>query len=242
MEFLMEHWLSIGVGVFLLSMVLYGHYRGFLRLAVTMTALILSLIVVRVAMPYVTGALKENTGIHRAIGQGLLHMAGIEDIEEMIEAPQLPVQQREAIERLKLPEQMKEALLENNNNEIYHILGVDAFLDYLGAYLASMVLNLIGSVLLFLIVFLAIRLLIKWLDLVAKLPILSGINQIAGAILGGCQGLLVLWIAALIVKACAAMPWAQMVLVQVEGSLWLSFLYHNNIFNWLFISVLNSIV
>ena len=235
----MEHWLAIGVGVFLLSMVLYGHYRGFLRLAVTMTALILSLIVVRVAMPYVTGALKENTGIHRAIGQGLLHMAGVEDESG---EPQLPAQQREAIERLKLPEQMKEVLLENNNNEIYHILGVDAFLDYLGAYLANMVLNLIGSILLFLIVFLAIRLLVKWLDLVAKLPILSGINQIAGAVLGGLQGLLVLWVAGLIVKACSSMPWSQAVLAQIEGSLWLGFLYHNNIFNWLFVSILNSLV
>lgn len=241
MEFLMEHWLAVGVGVFLLSMVLYGHYRGFLRLALTMTALILSLIVVRVATPYVTGVLTENTGIQRAIGQGLLHMAGIEETASAEAETQLPVQQREAIERLRLPEQMKELLLENNNNEIYHILGVDAFLDYLGAYLARMVLNLIGSVLLFIIVFLAIRLLIKWLDLVAKLPILSGINQIAGAILGGCQGLLVLWVAALAVRACSAMPWAQVVLAQVESSLWLSFLYYNNIFNWLFVSILNSI-
>lgn len=241
MEFLMEHWLAVGVGVFLLSMVLYGHYRGFLRLALTMTALILSLIVVRVTTPYVTGILTENTGIQRAIGQGLLHMAGIEETASAEAETQLPVQQREAIERLRLPEQMKELLLENNNNEIYHILGVDAFLDYLGAYLARMVLNLIGSVVMFIIVFLAIRLLIKWLDLVAKLPILSGINQIAGAILGGCQGLLVLWVAALAVRACSAMPWAQVVLTQVESSLWLSFLYHNNIFNWLFVSILNSI-
>ncbi len=239
MEFLMEHWLAVGVGVFLLSMVLYGHYRGFLRLAVTMTALILSLVVVRVAMPYVTGMLKENTGIHRAIGQGLLHAAGVEESDG---ETRLPAQQREAIERLKLPEQMKEALLENNNNEIYHILGVDAFLDYLGAYLANMVLNLVGSVLLFLLVFLAIRLLAKWLDLVARLPILSGMNQIAGAVLGGLQGLLVLWFAGLVVKACASMPWAQAVLAQIEGSLWLGFLYHNNIFNWLFVSILNSLV
>lgn len=239
MEFLMEHWLAIGVGVFLLSMVLYGHYRGFLRMAVTMTALILSLIVVRVAMPYVTAVLKENTGIHRAVGQGLLHMAGI---EENGEEAQFPAQQREAIERLKLPEQMKEALLENNNNEIYHILGVDAFLDYLGAYLANMVLNLIGSVLLFIVVYLAIRLLVKWLDLIAKLPILSGINQIAGAVLGGLQGLLVLWLAGLIVKACSSMPWSQAVLAQIEGSVWLGFLYHNNIFNWLFVSILNSFI
>lgn len=32
MDFLTEHWLSVGVGVFWLSMVLYGHYRGLVRI------------------------------------------------------------------------------------------------------------------------------------------------------------------------------------------------------------------
>ena len=239
MGFLAEHWLSVGVAVFLLSMVLYGHYRGFLRLAVTMMALILSLVVVRVAMPHVTGFLRENNGIHQAIGQGLLHMAGIGEMEKDTE---MPAQQREAIEGLKLPEQMKEALLQNNNYEIYHILGVDAFIDYLSASLANMVLNLIGSIILFLVVFIALRLLIRWLDLIARLPILSGINQIAGAVLGGLQGLFVLWIAGLLVRTFTAMPWAQAVLTQVEASAWLDFLYHNNLFNWLLLDLLNNFV
>ncbi len=75
-EQLTEHWLSIGVGIFLLGMVLYGHYRGFVKQAVTMGALVISITVVHVAMPYVSTALKENTGIHQAIGQSLLHLAG----------------------------------------------------------------------------------------------------------------------------------------------------------------------
>ena len=49
MDFWAEHWLSVGVGVFWLSMILYGHYRGLVRIAVTMSALILSLVVTRVA-------------------------------------------------------------------------------------------------------------------------------------------------------------------------------------------------
>lgn len=236
----MEHWLSVGVGIFLLMMVLYGHYRGLLKMAVTMIALIFSLVVVRVATPYMTDLLNENTGIHRAIGQGLLHMAGIENVEEL-SLIQFPAGQREAIERLKLPEQMKDVLLQNNNNEIYHILGVDAFLDYLGTYLTNMVLNLVGSVLLFLVVFLLIRFLAGWLDLVAKLPVISGMNQIAGAVLGGLQALLVLWLAGFVVRACAGMPWTQGIQAQIQSSVWLSFLYYNNLFNWLFISILNGL-
>ena len=76
MDFLAEHWLSVGVGVFWLSMVLYGHYRGLVRIAVTLLALILSLVVTRVAMPCVTTALNHNTAIHQMVGESLLKMAG----------------------------------------------------------------------------------------------------------------------------------------------------------------------
>lgn len=268
MEFLMEHWLSLGVGVFLLSMILYGHYRGFLRMAVSMLALVVSMVVVPVAMPHVTRFLNDNTTIHQAIGRGLLDMAGVDERggfwenaaesptdpsavdtpdgsqEEMLDGTtgaQPPSKQREIIERLKLPEQMKESLLEHNNSEIYSLLGVDAFLDYLGSYLAHMVINLIGAVVLFLVVYIGIRILIKWLDLIAKLPILHGMNQIAGAVLGGIQGLLFIWLLCLIVRVCSGTQWAQAVLAQIENSIWLRFLYEENLFNWLFVTVLNSL-
>ena len=34
MEMIMENWLSVGTAVFLIGMMLYGHYRGFIRQAV----------------------------------------------------------------------------------------------------------------------------------------------------------------------------------------------------------------
>ncbi len=40
---------------------------------------------------------------------------------------------------------MKEVLLENNNSEIYRMLGVERFFDYLGSYLATMVIGRLGS-------------------------------------------------------------------------------------------------
>ena len=45
MEFFRENWLQIIVGLYLLGMVLYGHYRGLIRLAVSMLALVVTLVV-----------------------------------------------------------------------------------------------------------------------------------------------------------------------------------------------------
>lgn len=108
----------------------------------------------RVAMPCVTAVLNENTAVHQAIGQGLLHMAGVKDENEAAEETEIqPAYQRNIIEGLKLPEQMKEVLLDNNNSEIYHMLGVDRFFDYLGSYLATMVIRVFGTGILFAAVF-----------------------------------------------------------------------------------------
>ena len=54
----MENWLPAVIGIYLLGMVLYGHYKGFIRLAVSMLAMVLSLTLVRAALPAVTGYLK----------------------------------------------------------------------------------------------------------------------------------------------------------------------------------------
>ncbi len=234
----MEHWLSFAAGIFLLAMVLYGHYRGFLRMAITMAALIFSITVTRVATPYVTNLVRENTQIRHRIEQSLADLAGLDNDSDI---RSLPVQQRTVIEQLKLPRQMKEILLENNNSEIYELLGVTTFLEYVGNYLTNMILNLVTAVILFVVVNLALRFLIRWLNLIARLPILSGMNQIAGALAGGVQGLLCLWAGCVLADLCSQTAWASAVLAQIETSAWLTFLYQNNLINWIFVNILRSL-
>ena len=242
MELIMEHWLSFAVGIYLLAMVLHGHYRGFFRMAVTFGALVLSIAIVPMVMPLVTSFLKEHTGIHSMVRQSVLETAmGEEAGAVWQEHIQLPAQQRQVIENLQLPETIKKALVDNNNSEIYRILGVDTFFDYVATYLADMALNLAGAVVLFLAVFVGLRILVRWLDLVARLPVIHGINQIAGAILGGCQGMLYLWIACLVTDLCSKASWAQAILTQIQDSLWLCFLYQNNLLGWIFFSVLKRL-
>lgn len=241
-HFFMDHWFSIAAGLFLLFMVLHGHHRGFLKTAVSIVALVLTLAVVKLAMPYMSDLIRQHTPVPQMIERGILKAAGMEDTEEVPRQEELPSQQRQAIEKLHLPEQMKEALIVNNNQEVYRLLGVEAFIDYVGAYLSNMVINAIGAVLLFILVYIGIRLLMKWMDLLAHLPVLSGINQIAGALLGGAEGLLLIWLFFLVVTACSEMDWGSAVASQIAKSPWLLFLYQNNIFNKLIMGILNHLV
>ena len=105
-----------------------------------------------------------------------------------------------------------------------------------------MILNWAGFVIMFLVVYILLRLVMKWLDIMAKLPVLSGMNQIAGAILGGIQGLFFLWLISLLLTACASTFWAAPILRQVEASPWLSFLYHYNLLSKLAVGILRGIL
>ncbi|MCI7263428.1 MAG: CvpA family protein [Clostridiaceae bacterium] len=233
-----ENWLAIAVGVYLAGMILYGHYRGFIKIAVSAVALVLTLLVVHTVSPQVTGFIRNNTGICAAFENSMQKAAGLGETPEMEE----PAAQRLAIEEMDFPAQLKRALLENNNNEVYEILGVKTFTQYVSKYLANAIINIISFLLVFVLVFTAIRILTVWLDLVARLPVLSGTNKIAGAILGGAEGLLFLWIACLFITAFSGTDIGRAVIHQIEESTWLSFLYNHNLLGQMVLNVVNSLI
>ena len=236
----MDNWLEIVVGIYLLGMILYGHYKGFLRLAVSMAALVATLVIVHIAMPKIAVYVKENTPIYTWILENIQEtMAEALRIDEEIS---MPAQQRMVIEGLSLPQDVKRMLLENNNSQMYEILGVNAFVEYIGSYLANMILNWAGFVVMFIFVSIMLRLIVKWLDIMAKLPVLSGMNKLAGAVLGGIQGLFFIWIVSLLVTACSSTPWALAILRQVEASKWLSVLYHYNLLSKIALGILKGIL
>ena len=237
----MENWLSVAAGIYLLGMIMYGHHRGFIRLVVSMFAVVISLTVVRASLPVVTEYIKENTGLKQTISETMKKSVGLNQ-EEHMDSTEEPSAQRSVIESLKLPENIKNALVENNNSEIYQMLGVERFADYVGNYLADVILNSAGFVLLFAFVFLILKLIMRWLDLIAKLPILSGINKVAGAALGGLEGLIFLWLGCLIITVFSGTAWGALLVQQIESSVWLSFLYTHNFLNIMVLGVLQRLL
>lgn len=234
----MENWLTIVVGVYLAGMVLYGHYKGFIRLAVSVVALIATLVIVNMAMPVVTNYLKDNEVVYNLFENSMKKAVGVTGPGDGFS----PSEQRVIIENLNLPDQIKESLLENNNNEVYRLLGVDKFADYIIRYLSNKVINIVCFAVLFAVVSIVIHIIMRWLDLMARLPIINGMNKIAGAILGGAEALLVIWIICLVLPAFASTQFGIEVMAQIGSSKFLSFLYHNNFLNIMFLSAVHGLL
>ena len=121
------HWLEIAVAVYLIGMVLYGHYKGFIRLAVSALAIVITLASVHVAMPLVTEWIKNDTAVYGTIKDGIEKAVGLEVLLGNTEETSLPekTEERRIIEGLELPEQLKTLLIENNNGEVYKMMGVE---------------------------------------------------------------------------------------------------------------------
>ena len=66
--------------------------------------------------------------------------------------------------------------------------GSQGFKNILELHIANTILNVVAYVMMLIVVYLLIKVLVSWLDIITRLPILSGMNKIAGAILGGVQG------------------------------------------------------
>ena len=237
------HWLEIITALYLIGMILYGHHKGFIRLAVSATALLITIFAVKYAQPFVIDWLKYDTDIYETMKESMVENIGIDEILEEMGLGETTRKEDEwmIIEELPIPDQMKDLLVENNNIEVYKMMGVEFFRDYVGGYLADMILKAAVFVVLFLVVYLALQILMVWLDLIAKLPILSGINKIAGAILGGVQAMLFIWIACLILTIFSRTELGSAALSQISASPWLSWIYDHNMLSYLVLGLIRSV-
>ena len=222
------NWLLIAVlAIFLLGFFI-GWHRGAIRMTVSMAAAVLTIFLAWALSPYVTDVLKNHTGVYDHIRQGI-ESSIEEELGERAEGLSA-AGQAQFIEELPLPNSLKEALRSNNNSEIRDMLGVDTFVSYIGGYLASLAVNVIGFILTFILSFFILRLLGGVLNLVSRLPLIHGLNKIAGAVMGLLEGLIVVWLLGLVITMAAGTSWGQNAMELTGKSQILTFLYDHNLF------------
>lgn len=201
LEMLSGRWLEVAVAAYLIGMMLYGHYRGFIRIAVSVMSLFITLFAVRVAIPQTAAWLEHNTALYETMKESALKASGLDEkMDEMAQTAGLAGKagERAVIESLEIPDQVKKLLIENNNGEVYQEMGVQIFEDYVGKYLADRVIRVIIFTVLFTVFYASLHIAIVWLNLLSRLPIIYGLNKIAGAVLGLTEALIFVWIGCLV--------------------------------------------
>ena len=96
--------------------------------------------------------------------------------------------------------------------------------------MAGLILNILTFVVTLAVVNLVLRMTVLTLDNLAKLPVLNSINKAFGMVLGAAQGLLVVWVAFLVITAFGNTDAGRKLLEMIHESPILDFLYNINIF------------
>ena len=151
-------------------------------------------------------------------------------------------EQTRLIQKLPIPDFMKNMMLTYNNSEGYRKLGITNFRGYLVSFIANVIGNAISFLGTLLVSFLAVSLAIMALDLVAKLPFLRTVNHLGGLVVGTLEGLFVVWLIFLVISMMSGTAPGMAMMEMINESFLLKPLYDSNLFMVIAVSAVRSIL
>lgn len=155
--------------------------------------------------------------------------SGQRTAQEVLDETDIPRDvQTEVIQNADIPEVYKKLLTENNNSEIYKQLGVETFAQYVGSYLAKLLINIVSFLCTFLLVTIIFRAVVFALDIVADLPGVGAVNHLVGGLMGVVGALVIVWLLYLFVTLFFTTPVGKMFFEMIQESEFLKVLYDYN--------------
>lgn len=214
------------VVIIVLALTIFSCYhKGFIRTFFNMLAMIITGILTYYLYPFITKFIITKTSIYSSISKFIDENFDLSKFLGNLDGQEA---QLDALKELGLPDNIKDMLEVNNTPEIFKLLNVSNFQDYVSGSLATIALNVIVFIVLFLIIYILLSIAINTLDLIAKLPILKQVNKLAGLGLGIAMGVFLVYIGMLVVSLLISMNFTPDLANLIEESSVASFFYNNN--------------
>lgn len=227
-------WLGIAVLALIAAACIMGFHKGFVKEIVSVFFMLISFLLVWAVNPYVNTFVKEYTPVYDTIQDKCQTLVS----EQIGNKKTLDKEeQNQVMENMELPDLLKNALVENNTAETYRYLAVSTFTEYISDSLAVMAVNGISFLISFVLSAAVIKLLGFILNVLTKLPVINGINKIAGAAVGGIKCIIFIWIAFLVLTLLCNTTLGQQGMALIQQDAFLNFLYSQNVFVKVFMSV-----
>jgi uncharacterized membrane protein required for colicin V production len=220
-------WLGLAVLVLLAFSMADGYRRGFVKEVVSVLLVLLSVVVVWMINPYVNTFIRENTSVYEKIQN--VSESFVESLANGNDTMD-EEQQDELISGMGLPGLLQNGITENNTAAVYQQLAVNTFGGYVSRYLANIAVNCLSFLISYILASVLIRVFAYALDILARLPVVRGINKLAGALIGGGKCIIFVWVAMLVLTILCNTKIGQKGLGLIRGDTVLNFLYDKNIF------------
>ncbi len=187
----------VDLGILLIFAVgfILGWYKGFLVSALNLFSYVIAWCVALLTYSGLSSFIQQTE-----LGSTLLvFTAGAEKLSDMsvanVDVAEIGMERVEQILSTSgLPEPVEGMMVENISNNAFEHLGITTLSDYFNQTLINLSISLIS----FLIIFFAVRLIcqfiIGFVDYVAKLPILRHLDKVLGGVFGIVQSAVIIWV------------------------------------------------
>lgn len=208
--------------VVLVGFAISGFNRGFVKLFISLISMLLTFYLVWTITPTIAEYLIENTTIYENVKESLDNKFADQN---SVRDNTIYENQVETINSYDLPSLLKESLLSNNNEESYQLLVVTIFEDYVSAFLARMVIKISAFLVTYIMTMIFLKMTFLSMEIIAKIPIISGINRLAGLFFGVLEGFFIVNIGLLVI----AFVLGDKIIPIIFDSRILRYMYDNNI-------------
>jgi uncharacterized membrane protein required for colicin V production len=216
------NWLLVVVIAILAVNALIGIRAGFIKTVFSLCSLVVAIILTVWISPVVNNVMKGNDKIYHAISSNVEKALPFSEEEAVAGEPS------SLIEKLHLPQSIKDSLVENNNEEVYKELSISSFRDYVSSYLTGVIINAIAFIITFTVILILLWAICIALDIVSKLPLLNQINKLAGFLAGLVHGLVIVWLLFILLTVFGSSSYGQKAMELIGKSQILSIIYDNN--------------
>lgn len=210
------NWLLIIVLGIIVINALIGLKVGLIKIIFSLFSFILALMLTVWISPSVNRILKNNESFYEKASQ---KVEGI-----LFENQEQAGDDDKMIEELPLPKSIKESLIENKSKAEANIKA------YIVSQVTDIAINALAFVITFIVAFIALWVVSIALNIISKLPILNQLNKLTGLVVGGLQGLVIVWILFIVITIFSGTELGGTAFEQIESSVILAFLYDKNLF------------
>ncbi len=223
------NWLTIAVIVFLAAMAVYGSKRGLARMCISVAAMAVSLVLVFALRAPVERFVREHTSLETSV-ESFVDENLTSVIREAADSASKSAGNRleETVKGMDLPEPVRELLL----NLVGSREAVSGKTGDLTDQLTAIISEAVFSGMIFVFTFILVRVLV-WIASIlilkaSKLPLIRQVNSLAGAVIGLLLGVVILWVAGVVVTTASTQEWGQEALRLIGESPVLDFFYSKN--------------
>ena len=226
------NWLMVVTAAILIVAALLGYINGLIKTILNLVIGVVTLVLVLILSPRVCTFLQQETGLPGYVN-GKVEAVVWEQIEQK-QAEQQEIildsaGQESLIEGLPFVPLMKETLLNNETLNDYAGQGLEQFAAYVSSTISEKVIVLIGYIATFVVVFFVLRVIVFLLIILEHLPLIHGLNKLAGLAAGLVEGLVLVWVLGIILTVVGTSSLGQSAAQCISESRFLSVLYGNNL-------------